>query len=398
MAGEQIKMDKKNLMKYSKITLIAVVVISLILLISTSRFFMPAEEQVLAPPLKEPDPVVYETFEVSRDTIVDKISARGYFQAETEVDISFKNREGYLKKLYVSNGEQVRQGQLLALLDTESLNEELAQKKLETQGAELSLSRLRDISEMDLEIAELELEELDQNYKLSLTMEESIARKDLLDAERELQKTQISLSRLQLEYSYQISEAERELELAKMEQQQLERDLTRSGIYSPLSGNATYVAFINEGEFVPAYKTVISVADSRSLVLEYHGPEHTRFHLDMPVQVEYDDQLYEGKVILTPRQVPADLYEQMQDVIRIRVEGLPEGCSPGDSASIEARLDWAEGVLVLPKRLVHKYSGRWFVKVLKDGLVSERDVSIGIESPTEYEITQGLEPGELVVE
>lgn len=391
-------MNKEKLIKNSKNILIAAVIVSLVLLISTSRFFMPAEEPVLAPPLKEPDPVVYDTFTVSLGTIEDKITARGYFEAEKEVDLSFKNMEGYLNKLYVSNGDPVLAGQLLATLDTESLSEDLARKRLEAEGAEKSLSLLKEISRMDIEVAELELQELDENYQLSKSMEESIARMDLLDAERELEKQKISLSRLKLEYASRISEAEQDLALARMEQQELERDLNRSGLYSTLSGTASYVAFINEGEFIPAYQTVVTVADDRSLVLEYHGSDHTRFHLDMPVQVLYDDRNYEGRVILTPRQVPPNLYEQMQDVVRISVTDLPGECRPGDSATIEARLDWAEGVMVLPKRLVHKYSGRWFVKVLDDGLVSERDVSVGIESPTEYEITRGLEPGELVVE
>lgn len=41
--------------------------------------------------------------------------------------------------------------------------------------------------------------------------------------------------------------------------------------------------------------------------------------------------------------------------------------------------------------------GRTYVNVLKNGIRQERDVEIGIGTPTEVEIRQGLAVGELII-
>lgn len=391
-------MKKETYLPWLKRALVALGAIALIALVSNSRFFMPAEEEALAPPLKKPEPVTYDTYETALIDIENTLSCRGYFQARNEVDVSFKNREGYLKKLYVTGGDRVKAGQLLASLDTEDLERDLATQRLETRGAEENVAKLKKLSAIDLDLARMELEDLDKNRQLLAKAEGSVAGHEIVEAERLYQKQKIAVTRLEADSAFQLSEAERQLELERLAQAKLEDELGRSGIYAPISGTAAFVAFINEGEYVPAYKTVVTVADTRSLVLQYQGEDNAGFAVGMPVRVSYRDRQYEGTVILTPRQVPPDEYEKMKEIVLIGVKNLPSDCAVGDSATVEARLDWAENVIALPKRLVHKYGGRAFVKVLKDGLVSERDVSVGIESATEYEISEGLEPGELVVE
>ena len=118
----------------------------------------------------------------------------------------------------------------------------------------------------------------------------------------------------------------------------------------------------------------------------------------MVVQVNIENQTCDGEGTLTPSQVPMNEYEQMKEKIYIRVNEVPDASKVGDAVSIEVTLEKAEDVIVLPKRLVHKYSGRWFVKILENGLVNERDIAVGIQSPTAYEIIGGLEVGDLVVE
>ena len=60
-------------------------------------------------------------------------------------------------------------------------------------------------------------------------------------------------------------------------------------------------------------------------------------------------------------------------------------------------LERREGVVVVPRSVVETYVNRTYVQVLEDGLPVERDVEVGIETPTRAEIRTGLSAGEAVV-
>ena len=55
-------------------------------------------------------------------------------------------------------------------------------------------------------------------------------------------------------------------------------------------------------------------------------------------------------------------------------------------------------MIVVPKTAITKYLGGYYASVMnEDGLRSERDVEVGVESSTHYEIVAGLEEGETLI-
>jgi hypothetical protein len=117
----------------------------------------------------------------------------------------------------------------------------------------------------------------------------------------------------------------------------------------------------------------------------------------MEADVIINKKSYQGTVVMTPADMPHDTPEELRDVVHIDVPDLPEGVKMGDHAQISLILDRREDVIVLPRNLVRNYMGRRYVLVLEDGLKKERDVEIGLETPTETEIMKGLEEGELII-
>ena len=121
------------------------------------------------------------------------------------------------------------------------------------------------------------------------------------------------------------------------------------------------------------------------------------FELGRLVEVRIDDEACQGRVVMTPGSLPYDADESLRDKIRIEVDDLPPGVDIGTTARISYVVDRKENVLVLPRRLVMRYGTRRYVRVLADGLKQERDVQIGLETPTEVEIVKGLEEGDLAI-
>lgn len=393
-----MKTDKPPAGKIIGLVLTAAVILALVLLILNSNLLFPAEERILAPPLKPPEEIVYSTVTVGLSSIENRLSCRGFFQPERQIDVSFKNRDGYLHAIYVGTGDLVKTGDKLAELDTEPLRKEIKRQEIALRGAKANYERLEEISRIETASAKLQLDELRSDLQKKNSLNDSIAKADIARLENQLELQESQYDKTVIEYKYQIAAAGRDIESAELRLNELLLDVERSVLTAPIDGLVAYVAFVNEGEYIPGYKVIVTVADPGSLVLQYNGDKHSSFYLGMPVRVEYMDAFYDGEVVLTPRQLSSDEFEKMKDVVQVRVRGLPAACRQGESGTIEAVLDWAENVIVLPKRLVQKYSGRWFVKVLEDGIVNERDVEVGLESQTEYEITRGLEAGELVVE
>jgi membrane fusion protein, macrolide-specific efflux system len=399
-SGGKRKMNRNNsifttIVKYG---IIIALVTGIVLLVSMSQFFFPREEEILAPPLRKPEEVSYTTYEVKKGSIINIITCRGYFTPEKQVDVSFKTRDGYLGALYVTSGERVRKGDLLAVLDTDTLENEIKRQKLVLERACDVHNKLQKIAGIDISISKMKLEALRKELDLKYQLKENVPQGEIEKQEQDVALGEYAHEKVVLDYEYQLSAAESDITMARLRLEELELELEKSTMRAPISGIADYVAFINVGEYISSYKTLVRIAEPDRLVLRYKGSQYEHFRLGMRVTVSVDKKKYKGSVILTPFEVPPDDFEKMKETIMVRVLSLPGSVKIDDVGILEATLERADDVIVLPKKFVHTYVNRVFVKILDNGIVRERDVELGIESGTEYEITGGLAVGELIVE
>lgn len=301
---------------------------------------------MLAPPLIEPPEISYQVLEAKKGTIEKTISGSGVFVSVEQGNAFFKHRGGRIKDIHVKLGDEVNKGDVLAELDTGALENEIQQQKIVLRKAQLRYSQIKESggSKYDLSIAGCDIE----------------------------------LARLQLK--------------------RLQRELAEAKLTSPMSGTVVYVNNkLGQGDYIDAYATLIRIADPTKLQLEYSGTNNSDFQLGMKVDVTIEKQIYEGEVVLTPANVPFDAHESLKDVIRIEVPDLPNEVAMGDSAQLSLTLAKRENAIVVPRNVVRNYMGRKYIQVLEDGLKKERDVEVGLETPTETEIRKGLEEGEKVI-
>ncbi len=109
------------------------------------------------PELLEPVEVTYQTATVFRGDLARLEYADGFIAAETEI-LGFENG-GKLKAVYVRPGDQVQAGDLLAELDTESLEETLSDVQNSMYRYELSYAYSMEQAECDLASARLRWQE-----------------------------------------------------------------------------------------------------------------------------------------------------------------------------------------------------------------------------------------------
>lgn len=312
-------------------------------------YFFPKEEEVLAPPIKEPEKVTYETIEVKKGTIENTKRCTGNFVSVSQKDIFYKDRGGRLQEVNVFLGDKVKKGEVIAQLETDTIINDIKLQELAVKRAQI----VYDSAKTRLDI-------------------EGGSRMELEMAELELQSNQIKLDNLNTE-------------------------LEHTRLISPIDGQVVFVTDIKLGEYVNAHQTIVRVADPTKLQLRYSGDEVSSFKLGMEANIEIDEKKYVAKVVMTPGNLPTDADEESRRSVMMEVKNLPSEVQVGNTASISLTLEKHDNVIVLPKQLINNFVGRKFVNVLKNDLREERDVELGITNDTDVEIVKGLEVGELVI-
>jgi macrolide-specific efflux system membrane fusion protein len=335
----ETKMINKSARSIGRIVLL----ISVILY--SSCFLLPREEEILAPPLMKTPEITYTVIEPNRGTIENILSVTGNFVTRDQVAVYFAPEGGYIKELYVREGDYVQKGQLLAELDTDELEYNYRLSKLALKKAELNIKKSESgfTSPVDKELAQIALEE------------------QQLRTERAQEK------------------------------------LVMAQLFSPIEGEIVYKRGILVGEYIESYKSLYHIAPPQVMEVRYQGYKHTDFVPGMEVQIEYDRVLYKGNVVQTPRNTPYEDLERYKETVFVRPEVMPEEVRRGGYCTIKAVLEKSEDTIILPRNVVQKYSGRSYVYILEEGIRKERVVETGIQSSTEVEIIKGVELGEKVI-
>jgi RND family efflux transporter MFP subunit len=338
------------------------------ILLATGCSMLPQEEATLAPPLKVPEKITFETVEVKKSTIERKVRVTGRFVSVSQSNIQFTERGGRLEIINVKIGQTVKKGDILATLDTETLKDDIKLQNIALERAQLGYNEARRV--------------------LAAENGANSSNPDMPRVDAESRKRQLQ---------FNVDMARLDVEANDVRLQTLMRALNEAGLPSPIDGDVIYVTDAKVGDWIDTYSTVVTVADPNQLQLRYSDDRVGDFVTGMKVTVTFDEIMYDGEVVMTPIDLPIDAKESMKNTVLVAVTGMPADVRIGGEAQIVATLDLRENTIVLPKYVLNKNFGRTYVNVLKNNIREERDVETGIQSDTEVEIVKGLELGEAVI-
>jgi len=279
----------------------------------------------------------------NKDTGV--ISASGTIEA-IEVSVASKT-SGQVVNMAVDEGTRVNGGDLLAVIDSASLEIQLRQAEagVKLAAAQLQLllkgARIEDIrqaeealrqAEASLKLAELERARIGDLFaKQSATAQQrdnaetrlAIARAQYEAANQALQKWR------QLARPEELKQAQARLEQAEASRDLLKKTIADSTITSPTSGIITHRA-TEQGEFVVPGTTLLTIADLAQVRLEIFVPESdlgkVRLGQSADVSIDsYPDRVFKGEVIFispeaefTPKNIQTK-EERIKLVYRVKI-------------------------------------------------------------------------------
>lgn len=253
------------------------ITLSLCLIFSGCNVFSPEKKDPNSPPLTTPakasyvtEKVVYDQLNVSEGGFVDISSGQSHA-------LSFTKRGGYLKMLTIPT--LVSKGDIIAKLDTTSLETEIKNAEMDLDSAKISLDKIlgdnSDTYDIDLKIVHTKIEQLEEKYQSEknrlgsiLTTEDKL----LLNAvELEIEKAKIeyeSLSNKNTSKNPDIEMAEIRVKQAEQKLSHLRRELNECILTAPCDGKIIeWENNIMLGSYVNANQTICVIADTTQLSL-----------------------------------------------------------------------------------------------------------------------------------
>ncbi|MBD2768413.1 efflux RND transporter periplasmic adaptor subunit [Hymenobacter sp. BT664] len=329
----------------------------------------------------QPPPVEVLVAKAGPANIVEKVSASGKVQPETEVKIS-PDVSGEIIALYVQEGDSVRKGQLLLRIRPDNYQAQVAVQSAQvgTQRANVAQAQAR----LQQLLANAKQTELTYRRNASLYKQKVISLADYQASQAAYNASQeeINSAREQIRASQStVSAAAASLEEAR-------KNLNKTTIYSPVSGTVSKLN-VKKGERVVgttqmAGTEIMRIANLNNMEVRVNVNENdvNNVNIGDSVNVEVDaysskDEQFKGLVTNIANTAKDALTAEAVTEFEVRIRLLPESYRhlvrtvggqtivpfrPGMTASVDIITDRKTGVLSVPLAAVTTRSDSATVK------------------------------------
>jgi RND family efflux transporter MFP subunit len=321
------------------------------------------------------------------------------FRPFQEIDVHAKVA-GYLKTILVDVGDQVKEGQLLAVLEIPELRDEAQQDEATVQRSAEEINRAQadlERAESAHEIAHLAATRLAgvlksrPNLVAQQDVDDAAARDRMAEAQVSTAKAALAAAKQQLAVSNAVASKTRTL-----------LDYTR--ITAPFTGIVTH-RYADTGAMIQAGTAsqsqampVVRLSQNARLRLTIPVPESAvaSIRVGQPVDVHIDaiDRSLPGTVARFAGKVNADT-RTMATEVDVRNDDLT--LVPGMYASASIALERPRRTLTVPVQALERGEGRTTVLLVANGVLQRTPVTLGLETPDRAEVTAGLHESDLVV-
>jgi multidrug efflux pump subunit AcrA (membrane-fusion protein) len=176
----------------------APMVVALVAALMLAGCNQPQAEQEAATPTPVPTPIVptKPTYKVALGEVVRQVQFTGRIGPVMEVELFFKVG-GRVRKVNTERDKTVKQGELLADLEIEPLERQVAQAELDLERVKVNLERAQKASDAAIARSQIELSMRQLDYE---RLRNQDTRAQLVQAETTLESARLNLQRAQADY------------------------------------------------------------------------------------------------------------------------------------------------------------------------------------------------------
>jgi HlyD family secretion protein len=346
--------------------------------------------------------------EVTRGNFVRDLSVQGRVVAAVSPRL-YSTAQGTIT-FNVDAGDTVDIGQVLAVIDSPELQNQLKQEESTQQELSMGLDRQKiqskkqalenqkavDLARVKLTAAEREKRRADKAYN-----SKSISQIDF-------EKAQDDLENAKLEYQHAVADAElnkeslvfeiqtRELQVERQSLlvQELSRKVDELNLKSPVNGIVGNLAAEQKNQ-VAANQAILSVVDLSVFELELQIPESYADDLaiGMLAEVNLNGETHLARLVTLSPEI-----ENNQVTGRVRfTDQSPNGLRQNQRLTTRILLENKEDVLMVQRgQFLDSSNGRFAYKV-KDGVAERVAIQTGARSLAKVQIMEGLQEGDAII-
>lgn len=307
------------------------------------------------------------------------VQASGRLSAKEETSLSFKTG-GIIQRILVEEGQRVRKGDLLAILQLDEIDAQVQQAQLAEDKAGIDLKN----AQLALQLAERDLRNVRGLYADSVATLEQLENAEVQfeNAKNQLQAAETGLALSQQNQTI----ADYNLRYSKITAPTSGTILSRNADPNELVGPGTPVFILGtDGAF-----KVLKIAVTDKEVIHLQRGDSASIHFDA-----YPDRVFSGAIEAIAGQ--ADPFTGTYEVeVKVNAEG--EKLLSGFIGSVHIHTQRRTPVMAIDAgALVSADKSIGQVFLVKDGVAQLREVNIFRLSGDDLLISQGLEAGEQVV-
>lgn len=347
--------------------------------------------------------------EVKNGKFMEYVDVEGLVQPILTIKVNTREA-GSVERIVTEEGSMMKKGDTILILTNPDLMREIEDQRDEWENQRYSYKE-REI-EMEQKSLALKQQALQTQYEMSrlqksfgLEKEEykmGIKSKAQLEVSEDeynynLKKTALQMESLQQDSAMTIIRKE----LLRNEMERGQKKFLRSMdrlegliVRAPIDGQLSYVN-ATPGQQVASNSNIaeIKVLDQFKIHTQLSEYYIDRITTGLPATVNYQGKKYPLKIT----KVVPEVKDRMFDVDLVFTGEMPENVRVGKSFRVQIELGQPEDALVMPRGNFYQATGgQWIYKVNGDKAVRV-PLTIGRQNPQQYEVTEGLQPGDRVI-
>ena len=347
--------------------------------------------------------------EVKNGKFMEYVDVEGLVQPILTIKVNTRE-DGSVERIVNEEGATLKKGDTILILSNPELMREIEDQRDEWENQRYSYKE-REI-EMEQKSLTLKQQALQAQYEMSrlqknfgLEKEEyqmGIKSKAQLEVSEDEYNYNIQKTSLQMEslrHDSAMTVVRKELLRNEMERGQKKylRSMDRLDglvVRAPIDGQLSYVN-ATPGQQVGSNTNIaeIKVLDEFKIHAQLSEYYIDRISTGLPATVNYQGKRYPLKIT----KVVPEVKDRMFDVDLVFTGEMPENVRVGKSFRVQIELGQPEDAIVVQRGNFYQATGgQWIYKVVGDKAVRV-PLTIGRQNPQQYEIAEGLNPGDKVI-
>lgn len=330
-----------------------------------------------------------------------KFTETGMVKSEASVDV-FALVPGEIKSVNVQEGQPVRKGDLIAVIDSSELQNQIRQ--LQAQSNSGAIGAQSSAQQIVINQRNSELERAAENEQKSLSLYQAGA---ISEAEYKTALTALETAKSALEGAYAQLDVIRSSSTSVQSQiDTLRKKIADCSIKAPIDGTVSTLNVKNTNIVTGSSPVArITAQEGKSEVEVFVSTKDiSRVHPDDAVKVIFEDRA--GDIVIDA--IVENIDSRAQGVqsalgtteykVKVTIGFDSEILKEGYAVKIDFVYYRADDKLLVPKSAVFEENGQDKVFVVKDGKARKIVVEKGIELRTEYVIESGLNAGDVIID